>query len=85
MPSNSEVTYTVGQGAAAHRTLGISTAESCAAYLLPHLKSTPLKLLDVGCGPGSITADFAQILTIPNDSCILLKPPLSSLRSPACT
>jgi hypothetical protein len=63
MPSKSEVTYTVGQGAAAHRTLGVRTAESCAAYLLLYLKSTSLKLLDVRCGLGSITADFAQILT----------------------
>lgn len=32
--------------------------ESCCAYLLPHLKPD-FSVLDVGCGPGSITADLA--------------------------
>ena len=35
------------------------TAENSAAYLLPHLRPG-LELLDVGCGPGTITADFAR-------------------------
>jgi SAM-dependent methyltransferase len=34
------------------------TAEDSAAYLLPHLKPG-LSVLDIGCGPGTITADFA--------------------------
>lgn len=34
------------------------TAEDSAAYLLPHLKPG-LSVLDVGCGPGTITADLA--------------------------
>lgn len=50
------------------------TAENSAAYLLPHLdtyleglskehrRHDPPRLLDVGCGPGSITIDFARIL-----------------------
>src|SRR6516165_8567012 len=34
------------------------TAEDSAAYLLPHL--TPgLSVLDIGCGPGTISADLA--------------------------
>jgi SAM-dependent methyltransferase len=38
------------------------TAEEAAAFLLPRL--TPeMKLLDVGCGPGSITTGLAQHLT----------------------
>lgn len=35
------------------------TAENSAAYLLPHLASTD-DLLDVGCGPGTITLDLAR-------------------------
>jgi 2-polyprenyl-3-methyl-5-hydroxy-6-metoxy-1,4-benzoquinol methylase len=34
------------------------TAENSAAYLLPHLHPG-LRLLDVGCGPGTITIDLA--------------------------
>ncbi|MBW0015077.1 methyltransferase domain-containing protein [Mycobacterium sp.] len=34
------------------------TAEDSAAYLLPHLKPG-LSVLDIGCGPGTITADLA--------------------------
>ena len=34
------------------------TAEDSAAFLLPHLGST-MRLLDVGCGPGTITCDLA--------------------------
>ncbi len=34
------------------------TADDSAAYLLPHLKPG-LSVLDIGCGPGTITADLA--------------------------
>ncbi len=34
-------------------------AENSAAYLLPHLRSG-MDLLDVGCGPGTITVELAQ-------------------------
>ncbi len=37
------------------------TAENSAAYLLPRLREG-LNLLDVGCGPGTITADLARIV-----------------------
>jgi len=37
------------------------TAEDSAAYLVPHLRSG-LSLLDVGCGPGSITVDLAELV-----------------------
>lgn len=37
------------------------TAKDYAAYLLPHLKPN-FSILDVGCGPGSITRDFAQFV-----------------------
>ncbi|KAG8626168.1 hypothetical protein KVT40_006569 [Elsinoe batatas] len=35
------------------------TAEKCAHYLIPHLKSTN-NIIDVGCGPGSITVGLAK-------------------------
>lgn len=41
---------------------GNRTAANCAAYLLPHIKSSSM-ILDVGCGPGRITSDFARIAT----------------------
>ena len=43
---------------ASHRS---RTAENSAAYLLPHLSSGQ-RLLDVGCGPGTITADLAELV-----------------------
>ncbi|OBI49386.1 class I SAM-dependent methyltransferase [Mycobacterium sp. E787] len=35
------------------------TADDSAAYLLPHL-APGLSVLDIGCGPGTITADLAE-------------------------
>ncbi|KAI1123208.1 S-adenosyl-L-methionine-dependent methyltransferase [Nemania abortiva] len=35
------------------------TAESSAAFLIPHIKKTD-HILDVGCGPGTITTGFAK-------------------------
>ena len=37
------------------------TAANSCAYLLPHL-APGLRLLDVGCGPGTITADLARLV-----------------------
>lgn len=37
------------------------TAKDYAAYLLPHLKPDS-RILDVGCGPGSITHDFSILV-----------------------
>lgn len=51
--------YTHGHGAAALAAHGARTAANSAAYLLPHLRCEH-SVLDVGCGPGSITLDLAE-------------------------
>ncbi len=51
--------YTHGHHDAVLRSHRFRTAENSAAYLLPHL-SAGQRLLDVGCGPGTITADLAE-------------------------
>jgi ubiquinone/menaquinone biosynthesis C-methylase UbiE len=38
------------------------TAENSAAFLLPHLSSGQ-SLLDVGCGPGTVTLDLARLVS----------------------
>lgn len=54
-------TYTHGHHDSVLRSHRWRTIENSAAYLLPYLRSD-MKLLDVGCGPGTITADFAAQL-----------------------
>jgi len=51
--------YTHGHHASVLRSHTWRTAENSAAYLLPHLRPG-LELLDVGCGPGTITRDLAR-------------------------
>ena len=53
--------YTMGYGPAATAIMAMRTAESHAAFLLPYLKPG-MSLLDCGCGPGTITAGFAELL-----------------------
>ena len=36
-------------------------AAKCAGFLLPHLQAG-MRLLDCGCGPGSITLDLAAVV-----------------------
>ncbi|WP_430789747.1 class I SAM-dependent methyltransferase [Actinoplanes sp. G11-F43] len=55
-------TYTHGHHESVLRSHRWRTAENSAAYLLPHL-SSGFSLLDVGCGPGTITADLATRVT----------------------
>ncbi|MBH0119176.1 methyltransferase domain-containing protein [Rhodococcus sp. HM1] len=58
---NEEVVYTHGHDESVLRGHRWRTAENSAAYLLPHLRPD-MTLLDVGCGPGTITADFAGLV-----------------------
>jgi len=54
-------TYTHGHHESVLRSHRWRTVDNSAAYLLPHL-AVGLDLLDVGCGPGSITVDLARRL-----------------------
>lgn len=51
-------TYTHGHHESVLRSHRWRTAENSAAYLLEHLRPG-MRLLDVGCGPGTITVDLA--------------------------
>src|SRR5215207_5776548 len=51
--------YTHGHHEAVLRSHRWRTAENSAAYLLPHLQPG-MRLLDVGCGPGTLTCDLAD-------------------------
>jgi SAM-dependent methyltransferase len=51
--------YTHGHHESVLRSHRWRTAENSAAYLLPHLKPH-MRILDVGCGPGTITAGLAD-------------------------
>src|SRR5215218_1132634 len=50
--------YTHGHHESVLRSHRWRSAENSAAYLLPHLVPG-MSLLDVGCGPGTLTADLA--------------------------
>ena len=54
-------TYTHGHHPSVLRSHTWRTAANSAAYLLPHLRPG-LDLLDVGCGPGTITLDLAAVV-----------------------
>jgi SAM-dependent methyltransferase len=53
--------YVHGHAEAVLRSHRSRTAENSAAYLLTHLRPG-MSLLDVGCGPGTITADLARLV-----------------------
>lgn len=56
--SQSQEVYTHGHTESVLRSHRWRTAENSAGYLLPHLRAGH-RLLDVGCGPGTITIDLA--------------------------
>ncbi|GAA4208720.1 methyltransferase domain-containing protein [Actinocatenispora rupis] len=56
--SSKQTVYTHGHHESVLRSHRWRTAENSAAHLLPHLDPGQ-SLLDVGCGPGTITADLA--------------------------
>src|SRR5215831_16083402 len=60
MPSSSD-TYTHGHHESVLRSHSWRTAENSAGYLLPRLRPG-MSLLDVGAGPGTITADLARLV-----------------------
>lgn len=56
--SERSATYTHGHHESVLRSHQRRTAQDSAAYLLPHL-APGTSVLDIGCGPGTITADLA--------------------------
>lgn len=59
MTSPPSDTYTHGHHRSVVQSHAERTAEDSAAFLLPHLDES-MRLLDVGCGPGTITCDLAR-------------------------
>jgi SAM-dependent methyltransferase len=55
--------YTPGYTQKASDFMAQRTAANHAAFLVPHLQVSA-RLLDCGCGPGSISCDFAKILSL---------------------
>lgn len=60
-PKRRDDVYTHGHQESVLRAHAARTADNSAAYLVPHL-THGLKVLDVGSGPGTITADFALLV-----------------------
>lgn len=54
--------YALGYGDTITTIFSTRTAKNQCAYLLPYIKPG-MNILDAGCGPGSITADFAELVS----------------------
>lgn len=59
--SNKNPVYANDHSSAVMRTHSWRTVENSAPYLKPHIKPD-MTILDVGCGPGSITVDLASLV-----------------------
>lgn len=62
MTPTSSDTYTHGHHESVVKSHSERSAEDSAAFLLPHL-TAEMRVLDVGCGPGTITCDLAQLVS----------------------
>lgn len=77
------IRYTHGHEHATLASHGARTAANSARYLLPHLESG-MSLLDVGCGPGTITLDLAEAVAPGRVTAIEnVEPPLAAARDNA--
>jgi SAM-dependent methyltransferase len=58
-----EAQYHLGQKEDTFKLFELRNAQNCCGYLLPHLRTLPetFRLVDLGCGPGSITFDLANL------------------------
>ena len=59
--NNHQVYYSKGFEKSISDTHSWRTVENSAKYVIPLIKPN-FKILDVGCGPGSITIDFAKTI-----------------------
>jgi len=83
--SEKKANYVHGHHESVLRSHTVRTAANSAAYLLPHLQPH-MHLLDVGCGPGTITTDLAKL--VPQGRAVGIEPvaePLEYARSFAWT
>ncbi|KAF2116885.1 S-adenosyl-L-methionine-dependent methyltransferase [Lophiotrema nucula] len=62
MSESNSYTYKQGHHRTVTRNHARRTAEVEGAFILPHLKSN-FTILDIGCGPGSITTGFAKYVS----------------------
>lgn len=64
--------YVHGHHASVLRSHSWRTVENSCPHLIPHLNNTSLSILDVGCGPGTISVDLAT--RIPQGSVLAIDP-----------